>query len=118
VDILQQDVNTLRSRLQGDPASAEMQVQTVRPDEVTITRERFPWVDASLRHADGTIMLEYAKGAGLTGDPLQDRKTRAFAFRVSSDETLYVEEAFVRPPDKFSTPEDLARHITELLFGV
>lgn len=117
VDVLQRDVTALRSRLQGDPASAEMQVQTLRPDEVKITRERFPWVDANLRHADGSITLDYAKGSGVNGDPLQDRKTCAFAFQVSPAEELYAEEAFGGPPQKYAQPEDLARQIMVLLFG-
>ena len=117
VDSLQEDVNTLRSQLQGDPASAEMQVQTLQPDEVKITRERFPWVDARLTHADGTITLDYAKGPGLSGDPLQDRKMCAFAFQVAPDEKLFAEEVFLAPPKRYERPEDLAQHITELLFS-
>lgn len=118
VDTLQQDVNALRSRLQGDPTAADMQVQPLGADEVKITRERFPWVDANLRRADGTITLEYAKRPGLNGDPSQDRKTCAFAYQVSPDEKLYLEEAFAGEAQRYDTPEDLARHITELLFGM
>jgi hypothetical protein len=37
--------------------------------------------------------------------------------RVAADDTLFVEDAFTEPPQQYRKPEDLARHITEILFG-
>jgi hypothetical protein len=114
---LKENIDALRSRLQGDPASSEIVVQNLKPAEVRITRARFPWVDARLTHDDETIMLDYAKGPGTNGDPRLDRKTCAFAFRVTHNDALFVEEAFVGPALRYEKPDQLARHITEVLFG-
>ena len=118
VSCLQENVDALRRRLQGDPTSADTTFQTIKPDEVKITRARFPWVDARLAHNEDTISLDYAKGLGTAGDPKLDRKTCTFVFRVAPDDTLFAEEAFAAQPRSFAKPEELGRHITELLFGV
>ena len=122
VTCLRENVDALRSQLQGDPTSSDTQFETVKPDEVKIARARFPWIDAQLTHRDDTIALDYAKGLGakaigVAGDPALDRKTRIFALRVAADDTLFVEDAFTEPPQQYRKPEDLARHITEILFG-
>src|SRR5947199_6547491 len=43
---LQQDVDALRTSLQGDLTASETGLQTIRACEVKISRARFPWVDA------------------------------------------------------------------------
>jgi hypothetical protein len=103
--------------LQGDSTASETSVQTVKPDEIKITRARFPWVDARLVHNEDTIMLDYSKGAVAGGDPAVDRKTRTFGFRVAGDDSLFVEDAFADSPGKYEKPEDLARQIIEILFA-
>jgi len=115
---LQENVDALRSRLQGDPASSDTALQTIGPGEVKIVRARFPWIDARVIHHDDTITLDYAKGPGITGDPSLDRKSRAFTFVVAPDDTLFVQDAFADPPSKYRLPEELARQITEILFSV
>jgi hypothetical protein len=114
---LQENVDALRSQLQGDLTSSETRVQTSKADEVKITRSRFPWIDARLIHHDDTITLDYAKSAGLVGDLTLARKTATFAFQVAPDDTLSVQDAFSDPPRSYPKPEDLARTITEILFG-
>lgn len=116
VSLLQENVDALRGRLQGDPASADTKLHMVNPDEVRISRARFPWVDARVIHRDDSIALDYAKGLGLPGDPSLDRKTHAFVFKVAPDDALLVEDAFTVPPQPYGLPEDLARHIMQLLF--
>jgi len=118
VQCLQDDVDALRRELQGDVTSAEMALERVRPDEVRITRARFPWVDARLTRADDAITLDYAKGLGTAGDPQQNRVTRSFAFRVTGDERLRVEEAFTAETRGYETPEEFARAVMEMLFSV
>lgn len=118
VSCLQQNIDALRSRLQGDPTSADTTLQTIKPGEVKIIRARFPWVDARLVHSDDKVVLDYAKGFGTTGDPAIDRKTCTFVLRAGNDETLFAEEAFAAHPNTYSQPEELARCITELLFAV
>lgn len=115
---LQENIDALRRQLQGDPVAAETVVETIKADEVKITRARFPWVDARLVHRDQTITLDYAKGSGAEGDPALERKTRSFAFQVASDDTVFVQDAFAEPPQKYAKPEELARYIVELLFSV
>ena len=59
--VLQQNIDALRTRLQGDLTASETGVQTVRACEVKISRARFPWVDATVEHHGETITLDYAK---------------------------------------------------------
>ena len=115
---LEQDVDALRRRLQGDATSAETVVQPGRAGELRITRERFPWVDATVTHRDDSVLVEYAKGAGVAGDPMLDRKSRAYVLRASADDRVYAEDAFGDRPEKYDSPEELARAVMELLFGV
>jgi len=115
---LQEYVDALRSQLQGDVTSSETLLEKVKASEVKIARARFPWVDARLTHADETVLLDYAKGPGTAGDPQQGRVTRTFSFKVTQDDTVFVEDAFSDQPHPYNKPEDLARHIVEMLFGV
>jgi hypothetical protein len=126
---LEEDVNEIKRQLQGDVTAAETTIsgpalqlpanngQNGERNEVTLTRSRFPWFDARITHVDSTIVLDYAKGLGVAGDPALDRKTRHFAFHVADDDTLSIRESFGENPRQFQ-PEELARHITELLFGI
>ena len=109
-------VDALRSQLQGDITSSEMAIEKVKPDEVRITRARFPWVDARLTHRDDTVSLDYAKGPGTAGDPHQDRVTRSFAFQATPEDTLVLQDAFTSESHLFKKPEEFARHIAEILF--
>jgi hypothetical protein len=113
---LQQNINELRTQLQGDPASADTIFQTPTPVEIKLTRSRFPWFDATILYRDDTISLDYAKGLGTAGDPTLDRNTLNFAFQSAPDNTLNLIESFRDDPRQFRQPEDLARYITELLF--
>jgi hypothetical protein len=115
---LELDVDALRRRLQGDVTSSETVVQPGKAGELRITRERFPWVDAVVTHRADGILVDYAKGAGLAGDPMLDRKSHAFALRADADDQIYAEDAFGEPPDRYRSPEELARCIMELLFAV
>jgi hypothetical protein len=117
VSCLQENVDALRSQLQGDPTSSETRLQTMKADEAKIIRARFPWIDARLTHHDDTITLDYAKGPGVEGDATLERKTRTFAFKVAPDDTLSVEDAFADPPQQYQRPDELAQYITVLLFG-
>jgi hypothetical protein len=109
-------VDALRRQLQGDLVSTDTSLQTVKPDEVKITRARFPWVDARLIHREDTIVLDYAKGLGIAGDPEMDRKTQTYTFQVAPDDMLFLEDAFDEPPQRYTQPEELARQIMETLF--
>jgi len=118
VRILEDNITQLRAQLQGDPASADLAIQTTGATHVHITRSRFPWVDATILHHDPTITLEYAKDPGITGDPaIAERKTLIFDFHVAPDDKLSVQDAFGDTPHSYATPEDLARRITEILFA-
>jgi hypothetical protein len=115
---LEENVEGLRRRLQGDVSASGMAVQPLRAGELRITRERFPWVDATVSHKDDSIIVDYAKTVGLPVDPQLDRKTRAFALRASAGYAVYAEDAFGERPGRYDTPEDVARCVMELLFGV
>ena len=113
---LEEDVNEIKRHLQGDVTSSDTIFQTISPTEVKLTRSRFPWFDARITYQDPDIVLDYAKGLGVAGDPALDRKTSHFAFHVADDDTLSVQQSFAENPRQFRQPEDLAQHIIELLF--
>ena len=113
---LKADVDEIKSQLQGDVTASDTVVQTINPAEIKLTRSRFPWFDARITHQDPIIVLDYAKGLGVAGDPTLDRKTCHFAFHVADDDTLSVQESFDNNPRRFHQPEELSRYIVELLF--
>jgi hypothetical protein len=115
---LEEDVAEIRSQLQGDVTSADTAIQTSGPNAVKLTRSRFPWFDAHIIYQDANITLDYVKGRGIAGDPSIDRKTAQFAFHVAEDDTMSIQEAFGENPKQFNQPEELAKHITQLLFQV
>jgi hypothetical protein len=113
---LEEDLNQIKRQLQGDVTSSDTTFQTVSPTEVKLTRSRFPWFDARVLHQDPIIVLDYAKNLGVAGDPALDRKVCHFDFRVADDDTMSIQESFGPQPRQFHQPEDLSRHIIELLF--
>jgi hypothetical protein len=113
---LEQNVNEIKRELQGDVTSSDTLFQNVSPTEVKLTRSRFPWFDARITHEDPIIALDYAKGLGIAGDPALDRKTCHFVFQVAPDDTLSIQTSYGEDPTHFHQPEELARHIVELLF--
>jgi hypothetical protein len=113
---LEEHVNDIKRQLQGDVTSSDTLFLTISPSEVKLTRSRFPWFDARITHQDPDIILDYAKGLGVAGDPAIDRKTSNFTFQAADDDTLSLQESFSENPVSFRSPEELARHIVELLF--
>jgi hypothetical protein len=118
VSCLEEDVNEIKRQLQGDVTASDTAIQTSNPSEVKLTRSRFPWFDARITHQDPIIILDYAKGLGIAGDPALDRKTRHFAFQVSDEDALYLQDSFGDNPKRFHQPEDLAKQILQTLFEV
>jgi len=116
VSCLEEDVAEIRRQLQGDLTSADTTVQVININDVKLTRDRFPWFDAHVIRQDASIVLDYAKARGIAGDPNLDRKTVHFAFTVAADDAFSVQQAFSENPRSFQTPEEMARHIIELLF--
>ena len=109
----------IRRQLQGDPTSAEIGILATGATQAHLTRSRFPWFDAHIAHSGQTITLDYAKDLGIPGDPkLAERQKLIFDFHVDSADKLSVQDAFGDTPRSYTTPEDLARRVTEILFGV
>jgi len=115
---LEEDLNEVKRLLQGDVTASDTIVQSKGPSEIKLTRSRFPWFDADIFHRDSTVVLDYAKGLGIAGDPALDRKSSHFEFHVDDDDTLSIKEAFGDHPKQFYEPAELARHIIQLLFEV
>jgi len=113
---LEDDVNEIKRQLQGDVTSSDTIFQSISPTELKLTRSRFPWFDARITHHDPNIVLDYAKGLGVAGDPALDRKSSHFTFHVDDDDLLSVHESFNDNARQFHQPEELARHIVEILF--
>jgi hypothetical protein len=127
---LEEDINEIKRQLQGDVTASETTIsgpalqlptnngQIGERNEVILTRSRFPWFDARITHHNATIVLDYAKGLGIAGDPTLDRTSCHFAFHVADDDTLSIQQSFGDSPRQFRQPEDLAQYITELLFRI
>jgi hypothetical protein len=116
---LEENVNEIRKELQGDITASDTLIQTNGPAEILLSRRGFPWFDARITYRDDTVALDYAKGYGVVGDPTRDRKSCHFAFHVAEDDTLTLRNAFdTNHTCIFHYPEELAKHITELLFQV
>lgn len=119
---LENNVNEIRRQLQGDVTSSETTFVGASPTEVKLTRSRFPWFDAVLTYQDPIIVLRYAKGPGVAADPViaqnGDREIQHFQFQVDDSDALSIEHAFDGNPQTFRTPEELAQHITQLLFSM
>ncbi|HXC95981.1 MAG TPA: hypothetical protein VNU92_09775 [Edaphobacter sp.] len=113
---LEEDVNEIRTGLQGDVTSSDTLFQKIGPTEVKLTRKAFPWFDVRVTYRDPVVILDYAKGLGVAGDPTVDRKTCHFTFQVDTADNLFVQPSFDEKPVTFTQAEDLAQHITELLF--
>jgi hypothetical protein len=116
VSSLEADITEIKRQLQGDVTSSDTIFQTVNLTEVKLTRSRFPWFDARILYQAPTIILDYAKGLGVAGDPSLDRRSCHFTFQVSDDDTLSITQSFGDKPKSFHQPEELARHIVEILF--
>lgn len=113
---LESNINDIKRQLQGDVTASETTFTNVSPAEIKITRSRFPWFDAVVQYQDPTIVLDYAKGLGIAGDPTLDRQTEHLQFHVDDDDALTLRQSFNNDPREFDSPEDLARYVTELLF--
>lgn len=119
---LEQDVAEVRSQLQGSAISCETSLTRESPTQVRLNRGRFPWFDATLRHDEASVILEYVQGRGLPGGQSlvngADRQVISFSFLVDAQDRLSVSEAFGKAPCEFKEPQDLARSIVERLFKV
>ncbi len=115
---LENDISEIKRQLQGDATASDTTFRTIHLKEVVLTRRRFPWFDANITHQDPVIVLNYAKGLGVAGDPSVDRKISHFTLHVADDDSLSAYEAFGDSPKQFRQPEALARHILQLLFSV
>jgi hypothetical protein len=113
---LESNINDIKRQLQGDVTAAETTFTSISPTEVKITRSRFPWFDAIVRYQDPIIVLDYAKGLGIAGDPTLDRQTEHLHFHVEDDDALTLRQSFEVNPREFDSPEELSRYVTELLF--
>lgn len=113
---LEENINEVRRQLQGDVTASDTIFQRISPIEAKLTRSRFPWFDARITHQDPNIVLDYARGLGVVGDPSLDRKICHFTFQVAADDSLTIQQSFNDNPRQFDQPQDLARYITELLF--
>ncbi len=53
------------------------------------------------------------------GDPktVAERKVTVFSFAVTEEDRLLVEEGLGEHPQRYREPEELARHIMEILFA-
>ena len=109
----------IKAQLQGDVTASETSIETNGVNQVMMARSRFPWFDAVLKYEQSTIVLDYAQGKGVAGDPkiVPGRQVTVFSFAVTLEDVLLAEEGFGEHPERFAEPDDLARHIMEILFA-
>ncbi len=117
---LEDAFTTIRSRLQGSAVASETAIERTTPSELHLTRTRFPWFDATLKHTGDTFALNYAKLRTTAPDPTlaPERQSAHFTFQVDAQDQLSAAESFADSPRRFTAPEDLARHLVEILFRV
>jgi hypothetical protein len=116
---LEVNFGEMKAQLQGDVTSSETSIETNGVNQVMMARSRFPWFDAVLKYEQATIVLDYAQGKGVGGDAktVTERQVKVFTFAVTAGDGLVAEEGFGDPPKRFAEPEDLARHLMEILFA-
>ncbi len=119
---LEQDIAEIRSKLQGSAIACETSVNRDSPTAIRLTRSRFPWFDATLKHDESVLLLEYVQGRGVPGDQTlstgTDRQVVSFSFGVDARDRLTVAETFGEASRQFEQPAALAQYIVELLFKV
>ena len=113
---LEEDISEIKRQLQGDVTASDTTFQRINPAEAKVTRSRFPWFDARIAYQNPNIVLDYARGLGVAGDPSLDRKICQFTFQVAPDDTLSIQHSFNDDPRQFDQPQELARYVIELLF--
>jgi hypothetical protein len=116
---LEVNFSEIKAQLQGDVTASETSIETNGVNQVMMARSRFPWFDAVLKFEQSTMVLDYAQGKGVAGDPtiVAERRRTVFSFVVTEEDRLLVEEGFGEHSKRFGEPEDLARHIMEILFA-
>ena len=119
---LEQDFAAVRTRLQGSAVSCDTSVERQGPTQINLSRSRFPWFEAALKLAAEEIVFEYDQGRGVAGEQVLhtsvDRQIVHFSFQVDAADRMTVAESFDETQLQFSNPEELSRHIVELLFKV
>ena len=119
---LEQDFIEMRARLQGSAVSCDTSVERQGPTQINLSRSRFPWFEAALKLAAEEIVFEYDQGRGVAGEQVLhtsvDRQIVHFSFQVDAADRMTVAESFDETQLQFSNPEELSRHIVELLFKV
>ena len=115
---LEEDFAAIRGRLQGSAVASDTTVARISPSELHLTRARFPWFDATFKHTGDTIALDYAKERGTVPALTPNRQSAHFTFQVDAHDRLSLAESFADAPRSFTAPEDLSRHLVELLFTV
>ena len=98
----------IKRQLQGDVTASETTIQTIsRPQRSNSPAAASPGSTPASPITTPPSLLDYAKGLGVAGDPAIDRKSRNFAFQVTDDDALYLQDAFDDNPKRFHQPEDL-----------
>lgn len=119
---LEEDFSELRRYLQGSPVSCETSVHREGSSVVRLHRDRFPWLDACVKHVDSEIIFDYIHGRGVAGnetlDCSTDRRGTHYSFQVDDRDRLFLVESFGQSPLQFETPAQLARHMIETLLQV
>ncbi|WP_263382108.1 hypothetical protein [Granulicella arctica] len=122
VAAIEQDFTEIRSQLQGSPISCETSIVRTGPAEVKLTRSRFPWFDATLKHNDADVTLDYARGRGVAPDKVIEDTTEHtlahYSFQVDPQDKMTLGESFGDAPKSFETADEFSKHIVELLFKV
>ena len=113
---LEDDFAAIRARLQGSAIASETVVERKAPMELHLTRARFPWFDATLKHTKETLVLDFAKERGTAPNLTSTRQSAHLTFQIDAHDRLCLIESFADTPRSFSAPEDLSRHVVEVLF--
>ncbi len=107
------DVAELNAALAGDITASPIAVNEVGERTHKVHRARFPMVQAQLRYELERIALNYSRSGSQSSS-----RSASYDFQVSEADSLSIRKNAGDKPGSFESPEDLARHLVELLFAV
>ncbi len=106
------DVAELNAALEGDITASPIAVNGVGERTHKVHRARFPMVQAQLRYELEGVALNYSRSGSQSSS-----RSATYNFQVSANDVVSIREHAGEKPRSFEQPEDLARHLVELLFA-
>ena len=118
VEAIQRDLNALEEQLKENSTNFPTAAVLTNQVLASITRQACPFVGATLQLM---MQQEQIVLTGSTGNPAQGiamrQHSQTLRFEIGENESVFVAEPFGEKSKKFPHPDELAKHIVELLFN-